>query len=351
MPDTITNYRTQVPQSADFRFHQDTTKDPNNTNMLQPEEWEDYEEDTKVANPFHDVYEEGTHPRLHQSPASGPPSRPPSSNSSNYSTKSHSDRGRLPHSSLHSPTPSYKSRDQQAKTSSTTAATFSHYPTNHILPPASPSPSYKSRDPILNNISSSTSAGTSATNSTNRIIRLPPRGVAHFNPATNKNWLPILQSFLSYTFTNPDILEEALETPKNGVACVGRSMRICLDGNEGLAKLGEMAIRLVMREQFYLFSIPEVQASQTLNRILSRVSLSAYPTIASCIRPQPSVPISFRNIIELVKEDTREDNTRVISRAVKAVIGAVYLDGGIESAKKIMENLQMGIKLPPGSRR
>lgn len=34
-------------------------------------------------------------------------------------------------------------------------------------------------------------------------------------------------------------------------------MRICLDGNEGLAKLGEMAIRLVMMEQFYLFSIPE----------------------------------------------------------------------------------------------
>ncbi|KAK6613303.1 hypothetical protein H4I95_01647 [Botrytis cinerea] len=128
-------------------------------------------------------------------------------------------------------------------------------------------------------------------------------------------------------------------------------MRICLDGNEGLAKLGETAIRLVMREQFYLFSIPEVQASQILNRILSRVSLSAYPTIASCIRPQPSIPMSFRNIIELVKEDTREDNTRIISRAVRAVIGAVYLDGGIESAKKIMENLQMGIKLPPGSKR
>ncbi|THV54411.1 hypothetical protein BGAL_0027g00220 [Botrytis galanthina] len=347
MPNTTTNYRTQIPQSADFQSHQDTAEDSNSTNMLQPEEWEGYGEDAGVTNPFHDIYEEDTHPRLHQSPASGPPSRAPSINSSSYSTKSYSDLGHLPPSSLHSPTSSYKSRDQQANASFTKAATFSYFPTNHMLPPASPSPSYKSRDPILNTIS----ASTSITNSTNRIIRLPSRGVAHFNPATNKNWLPILQSFLSYTFTNPDILEEALETPKNGVTCVGKSMRICLDGNEGLAKLGEMAIRLVMMEQFYLFSIPEVQTSQILKRVLSRTSLSAYPTIASCIRPQPSVQISFRNIIELVKEDTREDNTRVISRAVKAVIGAVYLDGGIESAKKIMENLQMGIKLPPGSRR
>ncbi|TGO11803.1 hypothetical protein BTUL_0101g00240 [Botrytis tulipae] len=347
MPDTITNYRTQIPQSADFQSYQDTAEDSSNTNMLQPEEWEGYEEEAELTNPFHDVYEEDTHPRLHQSPASGPPSKAPSSNSTNYSIKSHSGVGCLPPSSLHSPTPFYKSRDQQANSSSTTVATFSHYPTNHMLPPASPSPSYKSRDPILNTIP----ASTSIKNSTNRIIRLPPRGVAHSNPATNRNWLPIMQSFLSYTFINPDILEEALETPKNGVTCVGKSMRICLDGNEGLAKLGEMVIRLVMREQFYLFSIPEVQASQILNRTLSRTSLSAYPTIASCIRPQPSVPISFRNIIELVKEDTREDTTRIISRAVKAVIGAVYLDGGIESAKKIMENLQMGIKLPPGSGR
>ncbi|KAF7911092.1 uncharacterized protein EAF01_002600 [Botrytis porri] len=323
MPDTINNYRTQIPQTANFQSHQDTAQD---SNMLQPEDWEEFEEDAGVNNPFHDVYEEDTHPHPRQSPASGPPSRNPSTNSSNYSTKS---------------------RNQHANASSTTAATFSHYPTNHILPPASPSPSYKSRDPIFN----TNSASSSVTNSTNRIIRLPSRGVAHFNPATNNNWLPILQSFLSYTFTNPDILEEALETPKNGVTCVGKSMRICLDGNEGLTKLGEMAIRLVMREQFYLFSIPEVKASQILNRILSRVSLSAYPTIASCIRPQPSSPVSFRNIIELVKEDTREDSTRVIGRAVKAVIGAVYLDGGIESVKKIMENLQMGIKLPPGSRR
>ncbi|KAF7960838.1 hypothetical protein EAE96_000510 [Botrytis aclada] len=347
MTDKITNCRTQIPQLTDFRSHQDTAEELHNTNMPQSEEWEGYEEDAGVINPFHGTYQEDDHPLLHQSPASGFPSRPPSINSSNYSTKSHSDLDRLSPSSLHTATPSYKPSDQHANTSCTTAATFSHYPTNHILPPTSPSPSYKSRDPILNTIS----ASPSITNPTTRITRLPPRGIAHINPATNKNWLPILQSFLSYTFTNPDILEEALETPKNGVTCVGKSMRICLDGNEGLAKLGEMAIRLVMREQFYLFSIPEVQASQILNRILSRTSLSAYPTIASCIRPQPSVPISFRNIIELVKEDTREDNSRVISRAVKAVIGAVYLDGGIESVKRIMENLQMGIKLPPGSRR
>lgn len=152
MPNTTTNYRTQIPQSADFQSHQDTAEDSNSTNMLQPEEWEGYGEDAGVTNPFHDIYEEDTHSRLHQSPASGPPSRAPSINSSSYSTKSYSDLGHLPPSSLHSPTSSYKSRDQQANASFTKAATFSYFPTNHMLPPASPSPSYKSRDPILNTI-------------------------------------------------------------------------------------------------------------------------------------------------------------------------------------------------------
>ncbi|KAF7888270.1 uncharacterized protein EAF02_002811 [Botrytis sinoallii] len=108
--------------------------------MFQPEEWEGYEEDARVADPFTTSMKKATRSRLHQSPASGPPSRPPSTNSSNYSTKSHPGLSSLPASSLHSPTPSYKSRDQQENARLTKSATFSHYPTNHMLPPASPHP-------------------------------------------------------------------------------------------------------------------------------------------------------------------------------------------------------------------
>ncbi|KAJ8066249.1 hypothetical protein OCU04_005331 [Sclerotinia nivalis] len=306
MPETSTNYRTQIPQSKPFQPLHDTREEPNNTGILQPEEWEGYEENTGVTNPFHDVDEEDTLLRRHPCSASITTPSPRSTNSSNYSTTSLSNPNHNPNFPINSHPGLTSSR----------------------APSPSPTPSYKSHDPLLDTSSKFTTSPSPNPNQTNRIIRLPSRGVTHFNPATNKNWLPILQSYLSYPFTNPDILEEALETPKNGVTCVGKTRRVCMDGNEGMAKLGEMVMRLVLREQYYLFSIPD----------------------ASCIRPQPYVPISFRNIIELVKEDSREDSTRVISRAVKAVIGAVYLDGGVESAKKVMENLQMGIKLPPGSR-
>ncbi|KAF7863863.1 hypothetical protein EAF04_006828 [Stromatinia cepivora] len=330
MPQTNTNYRTQMPQSKDFqKTSHDNTEELNNTDILQPEEWEGYEENTGVTNPFNDVNQEDTLLRRHPSLASITTSPPCSINSSNYST-----------TSLSNP-----NHNRNFPINSRPDLTFSCR-----SPSPSPTPSYKSHDPLLNTSSASTTFPSPNPNQTNRIIRLPSRGISHFNPATNKNWLPILQSYLSYRFTNSDILEEALETPKNGVTCVGKTRRICMDGNEGMAKLGEMVMRLVLREQYYLFSIPDAQAAQITNRILSRHSLNAYPTIASCIRPQPYVPISFRNIIELVKEDSREDSTRAVSRAVKAVIGAVYLDGGVESAKKVMENLQMGIKLPPGSR-
>ncbi|CAD6442014.1 81b079d0-adcc-48ba-8edc-a0b0d8a4237d [Sclerotinia trifoliorum] len=294
-----------------------------NNRFLTPEEWEDYEENTGVTNPFENVDQEDTLLRLHHSQVSINSPSPRSTSSSNYST-----------ASLSNPSPNFPIN--------------SHTKLKASRAPPSPTPSYKSHDPLLSKTSPSLIPSSTSPNQpkTTRMIRLPSRGITHINPAISKNWLPILQSYLSYPFTNPDILEEALETPKNGVTCVGKTRRICMDGNAGMAKLGEMVMRLALREQYYLFT----QAAQITNRVLSRHSLNAYPTIASCIRPQPYVPISFRNIIELVKEDTREDSTRAISRAVKAVIGAVYLDGGIESAKEVMENLQMGIKLPSGSR-
>ncbi|APA09637.1 hypothetical protein sscle_05g044070 [Sclerotinia sclerotiorum 1980 UF-70] len=313
---------------------------PINTGIHQPEEWEDYKENTGVINPFHDVDQEDTLFHRCASSASITTPLPRSIGSSNYST-----------TSLSSPSPNFPINSHLNQTNS-------HLPS----PSPTPTPSYKLHDPLLTTISPShsitsptqpktkTNPNPNSNPKTTRIPRLPSRGIPHINPSTQKNWQPILQSYLSYSFLNPDILEEALETPKNGVTSVGTTRRICMDGNAGMAKLGEMVMRLVLREQFYLFSIPHAQAAQITNRVLSRHSLNAYPTIASCIRPQPYIPVSFRNIIELVKEDTREDSTRAISRAVKAVIGAVYLDGGIENAKKVMENLQMGIKLPPGSR-
>ena len=52
-----------------------------------------------------------------------------------------------------------------------------------------------------------------------------------------------------------------------------------------------------------------------------------------------------RNPFRLLVDDARtEDATRTIERAMQAVIGAVYFDGGFETARRVMAQLCLMIK-------
>lgn len=86
---------------------------------------------------------------------------------------------------------------------------------------------------------------------------MPPRGVAILAGTAEVEWLNIIQSTIRYVFKNPDLLEEALESPGSGVTCVGKSHRHFEDGNRGLAKVGQSAMKLLLRDQYYLFQLPE----------------------------------------------------------------------------------------------
>ena len=83
-----------------------------------------------------------------------------------------------------------------------------------------------------------------------------PRGVylaKDQTPAPESTlWLQHIENKLHYRFQNPDLLEEALETPGSGVVCVGQGCRLCEDGNKGLARIGEGAMRMVMEDVCYL---------------------------------------------------------------------------------------------------
>jgi hypothetical protein len=83
------------------------------------------------------------------------------------------------------------------------------------------------------------------------------RGVYSSAGDGQSQWLLAIQVILQYEFTNPDLLEEALESPGSGVNCVGKSHRHFTDGNRGLANVGEMVMKLVLKDQCYLFKIPD----------------------------------------------------------------------------------------------
>ncbi|KAE9368782.1 hypothetical protein N431DRAFT_444189 [Stipitochalara longipes BDJ] len=164
-------------------------------------------------------------------------------------------------------------------------------------------------------------------------------------------WLLAIQVILQYEFTNPDLLEEALESPGSGVNCAGKSHRHFSNGNRGLANIGEMVMKLVLIDQCYLFKIPDGDASNILERLIGRKSL-AYVCWKSKIekfvrRKKPLRPTKRKNIFSLMKDDaSREDPSRTAARAMRAIVGAVYYDSGLQAARRVVAEL--GLIIKPG---
>jgi hypothetical protein len=71
-------------------------------------------------------------------------------------------------------------------------------------------------------------------------------------------------AIIQYKFKNPDLLEEALESQGSGKVVVGKSHRLCLDGNTGLGLVGEAVMKLVLKDQCYLFNTPKGGRSYSL---------------------------------------------------------------------------------------
>lgn len=68
------------------------------------------------------------------------------------------------------------------------------------------------------------------------------------------------------------------------------------------------------------------------------------------IRPREPVRASKQNSIWYLLADdlkgTGADPTRTIANGIKAIIGAVYFDGGLDNAKRVMAHFDLIIKLP-----
>jgi hypothetical protein len=77
------------------------------------------------------------------------------------------------------------------------------------------------------------------------------RGVRKFAGHVSSRWLENVQQIIKYEFRDPDILEEALESPGSGISCVGNSHRVIRNGNTWLAAVGSRVIELVLIDQYY----------------------------------------------------------------------------------------------------
>ncbi len=147
-----------------------------------------------------------------------------------------------------------------------------------------------------------------------------------------------LESRIGYSFKNKELLRQALthssyanERKKAGVR-----------DYERLEFLGDAVLELVSSDFLY-HKNPDMPEGKLTKK---RASLVCEPALAECARD-----IELQKYILLGKGEEQtggRDRDSIISDVMEAVIGAIYLDGGLEAARRhifshVLEDLKEGV--------
>ena len=134
------------------------------------------------------------------------------------------------------------------------------------------------------------------------------------------------EAIIGYEFKNPGLLRQALT---HSSYANEKHMKKHSD-NERLEFLGDAVLEVVSSE-FLFLTYPELSEGDLTK---FRASLVCEPTLAACT-PQ----LNLGDFIHLGKgEDMTGGRSRksILSDALEAVIGAIYLDGGFTNAKEFI---------------
>ncbi len=132
---------------------------------------------------------------------------------------------------------------------------------------------------------------------------------------------------IGYSFKNPELLVTAL-THSSYSNEIRLKKQEC---NERLEFLGDAVLELISSEQ--IFRNHPDQPEGDLTRI--RASYVCEPTLALCARE-----ICLGDYLQLGRGEDRtggRERDSILSDAMEATIGAVYMDGGFESAQRYVE--------------
>lgn len=133
------------------------------------------------------------------------------------------------------------------------------------------------------------------------------------------NALPVLQTRISYSFTQPELLQQAL---------THRSFSA--SNNERLEFLGDSVLNFIIAHQlFNLFPhLPEGDLSRLRAKLVKEASLAEIAT-----------ELHLGDALKLGEGELKSAGWRrpsILADALEAIVGAVYLDGGFEAAQKVV---------------
>lgn len=134
-----------------------------------------------------------------------------------------------------------------------------------------------------------------------------------------------VEQAIGYTFKNRSLLETALTH-----ASFVKGDRMCSEYNERLEFLGDAVLELIVSEHLYL-TYPEMREGD-MSRMRARLVCEDALYSAAC-----ALGLSQWIRVGRGMEITGgRENPSIISDAMEAVIGAIFLDGGLESAKRLV---------------
>ena len=130
---------------------------------------------------------------------------------------------------------------------------------------------------------------------------------------------------LGHRFANPALLEQALT--HRSAADPKRSQ---LDSNERLEFLGDRVLALLMAE-WLTERVPEEREGDMGKRLASLVARDALAKVAEAL--------GLRGMLRVPESEGRaglRERANVLADAVEALLGAIYLDGGLPPARALV---------------
>ncbi len=136
----------------------------------------------------------------------------------------------------------------------------------------------------------------------------------------------LLEKKIGYTYKNPKLLKQAM----THTSFANEQKMNKLDSYERIEFLGDAVLEMVSSEYFY-FHYPQTPEG---NLTKMRASAVCEPSLAITAR---QLEIGKYLLLGKGEEATGgRDRDSIIADAVEAIIGSIYLDGGLEPAKQFI---------------
>lgn len=143
------------------------------------------------------------------------------------------------------------------------------------------------------------------------------------------------REIFGYTFKNAALLDEALTTP---------AYRMCERGardNQRLEFLGDAVLGLMAADALFRTS-PECSEGELTVRRTHMVSTAALCAAAARLKLADRLR---RN----KGAEALPDDSHTLADAVEAILGAAWLDGGLDAARRIFETLELAVHAETGA--